>query len=667
MKRLLNIIVAVFALSANLMAQPQQSIEALDQAWGQFIRNEDIKVSVLSWSHGMKECHFKYTTPDDGQPIRLAALEQLATVFNQNAVNSSAIYSYNYDGSEPPIGTITFMRKDNYFSTITGTYSIDDNDNFRIVNFMSDGQLTSFGLIWHELQFCDRNGKPFRTIDGRFFKFHDGIWTMKRFDYWGYQGSSSQQSISVSQNDQVHNDILINRIKAFGKFYVESKQKGDEQTCDAIVYALKKVCDGYNGCLTDQQFSELCDGIKATFLKDEDNQARVSIISNAMGTLADHAEGPIWGRFAVWVHMNDENIFVAPDNRRELKLDYNLWKDQPQVHVSLTGTASAQSATVTIRRIYPNQRAYSVDIVDGKFTYEGKFQQDQLIEIADQRGNKMIIMADSTATEVDLLQKTLRGSAQNERFADCQRRLSTLEPEFHKYATYIYNNGKPGWAVVDRKGYDQLVADARALQLQMMEENKDNLIPVWYLTQNFFMMTADELASFMQRDLPYADHVALQPVWLYYEGLQKRTPGRRFIDMAAVDTAGVTHRLSEYIGQGKYAILCFWDMGSRSDMKTLKDLQKNDNLNVVCITMDRDRELWADYVRKRDLNMIHLQPTDINKQTSYYGSWEYELFKAYGITTSLPETIIFDPDGRIVAHGLCGESLRAFVRSLQEE
>lgn len=669
MKKLLSMIITALTLSTNLMAQSQQGIEAIDRSWEQFLRNEDVKVVPQGWSNGMAEYHFKYTIPDNGQPIRLADLEQLATAFSQNAVNSSAIYAYDHNMGEPPISSVTFSRKDNFFDGITGTYGLDDNDNFRIVNFVVDGELTSFGLIWHEVKFNDRHGNPFRTIDGRFFKFFDGIWKMEKFDYRVYHASLGRQSVSVSQDSKVRNDMLLSQIKSLGKLYVENKQKGDEPTCDAIIYALKKTCDTYQGRLSDQQYSEIHEEIWATFLKDENNTERINVIGSAVEALVNCAETPLWGQFIEKEDMSDENIFVKPDNHRVLKLDYNLPKDRPQVHVALIGTASTNSSSVTIKRLYPRQTAYNVDVTDGKFTYHGFFNKDQLLEIEDEKGHKMVIIADSIPTEINLLKQTLQGSQQNERFADCQRRLNALQPEFHKYATYVRGYGEPYWTVVDYEGYNRLIDDAHALQLQMMKENKDNMIPVWYLTQNFFMMTADELALFMQRSLPYADHVALQPVRHYYEGLQKRAIGKQFSNIAAVDTKGNHHLLSEYIGQGKYAILCFWDMGSRSDMKTLKELQRNyenANLNVVCVTMDNYRESWANYVRKRDLRMVHLQPADINDHTGYYDRWECEIFKTYGINTSLPETIIFGPDGRIVAHGLCGESLKAFVSQLKE-
>ena len=667
MKQFFNLI-ALFAFSASLMAQPQQGIEAMNHAFETFLSSKDVLTKSTGWSNGMKEYHFKYTMPDNGQPIHSAALEQLAAAFNLNASNSSALYSYNNDNGKPPFSVVAFSRKDNYFLDISGNYGLDRNDNFRIINFVVDGKLTSFGLIWHEVKFSDRNGKPFRTIDGQCFKFFNGIWAMEKFMPNFAQTSSGQWSIPVSQDESVRYDVLNNQLTVLCKSYVESKKKGEEKTCDAIAYSIYKLCTEYNGILSEQQMQELGGKMAGMFdLTGEQNQfgnERRSTVYLGILQLEELTEKPFRGRTMYTHVVNDENVFVKPDNYRQLWMDFDTGNEQrSQVKVSLTGTTFAKASAVTIKRLYPDKHPYSINAAGGKFTYNGSFDKDQLLEIADQKGNKMIVIADDTPIEIDMLKMTVRGSQQNERFAECQRRLKAMEPELHKYATYTRGSGDYFWTVVDDEGYNRLMDDALQLQMQMMADNKDNTIPVWYLTQNYFQMTADQLAPFMQPDLPYANHLALQPVRHYYEGLQKRAIGKKFYNMAVIDTAGDHQQLSEYIGQGKYAILCFWDMDSRWDMKNLRNLQRTykDNLNVVCINIDPDSKQWADYVNKRDLRMIHLQPANLGN--SQREAWECDIFKIYGIT-SMPETVIFGPDGRIVANGLCGKSLEAYINQL---
>ena len=653
MKKVLSIIIAAFASCTVLTAQPSHGIAAMDSALAQFLRSTEVLTKTTTWSPSMNEYFFKYTVPDDGQPIQQADIERLVTAFEENATGSVATYTYNTNAGQPLFSGILYKRKDNFFDNIYGNYPFTGKENFRIVNFMVNKQLTSYGLLWQERQFNDRHGQPFRTIDGQLFKFFDGIWEMTGSTLYTGHVQPEKPTIPINQ------DALQKQVKSLCKLYAEHKKAGDEQSCDAAVYFLQKLCADYEGRLNEQQFTDINEDVKATFLAGEKSTSeRSRIVKQAIKALASHAETPLKGTVEYTYKMACDRQFIKPDEQFTLWVRYEIGDSaQPRVQMSLTGSSAEKALQVSIHRMYPSRQPYVVEVKDGRFEYNGWLEKDQLVEISDQQGNKMVIIADDVPTEIDLQRKTLRGSRQNERFAEYQRRLDALRPEMNKYATAWDND----WTVIDTEGYNRLVDEARHLQMEMAAENKDNMIPVWYLVNNYFAMSLDELAPFMQHSLPYANHVVLQPVWQHYEGLKKRPVGGRFIDGEAVDTAGVAHRLSEYIGQGKYTVLCFWDMTSRKDMKTLKKLSQTcSNLTIVCVTLDENRQSWAKYVRKRDFHFINLQPADIGEKSR----WAYSICQDYGIATTLPETILFSPDGRIVARGLFGESLEAAIRQL---
>lgn len=671
MKKVFYLIVFL-ALNASLMAQPSKGIESMERAFEQFLNSKEVLAKSTGWSHAMQEYYFKYTVPDDGQPIRQADIERLAAIFDENVPNSQAAYSYNNDNDGVPFYKIVYSREDNYFSKITGNYLLSGNCNFRIINFVADQKLSSYGMIWSEITFKDRNGSPFRTIDGQLFKFYDGVWKMKTESFLSNYTSEwhRHETTSVSKDANVRYEMLLNQVKSLGKLYVDSKQNGDEKTCDATAYFLRNVFYENRGMLTTEQFSKISDEIDATVMASEkemkEGSERISIIMASMNSMLNPLEIPLSGKVSRLVSVDDQEMFVKPYNYRRLQMrfDYGVG-ERPMVKVSLTGKA-LKSASVTISMAFSNRQPYKVSVDDdGKFSFKGVFLEGQMLEIEDQQGNKLVVIADGKAMDIDLPNKTVKGSQQNERFAECQRRLSALEPEMHKYAVQVKDrNGFNYWTVVNTDGFNRLVDDAHNLQMKMMKENKDNLIPAWFLVKNFYAMTYDELTPFMHHGKPYAEHVLMQPVWQYYEGMPKRAVGNKFVDSEAVDTAGVKHSLREYIGQGKYTILCFWNMSSRNDMKTLKELYNtydNSKLNIVCVTLDKDRDGWANYVRKRDLRMVHLQPIGI--ENCWY-EWECTILKDYGVNTVLPETIIFDTDGNIMAHGLCGDALRALIGRL---
>ena len=362
-----------------------------------------------------------------------------------------------------------------------------------------------------------------------------------------------------------------------------------------------------------------------------------------------------------------KGTFVQPDQVRMIdeSYDYGFLK-RPQVKVVLTVRTSPKCRMVTIRQRHPVRKPYAVTGDSGRFTFSQPFMPDQLLEVSDGEGHRIVLFTDSIATDIDLAQMTLHGSPLNERFADCQRRLRALEHEIHKYAN-VEEVGSN--IIIDEAGFRRLAEDAHQLQMQFIDENRENMIPAWYIADNYTTMTADELARCLQKGRACSDHVALQPAKEWYEGLQKRQPGQQFRDVACIDTAGVRHQLSDYIGRGDYVVLNFWatwQILTRSSCKLMKQMAKQHagkNLRVIGFALDTDRHDWRQYVKARLLEYEHLSSAAPSAGHDQH-PWSSPVApSAYGIH-ALPETIVFAPDGRIVCTGLAGEALRAKVNSL---
>lgn len=657
MKQLLTMIAAALLFCPGLTAQPQKGVKAMDKAIGAFLRSKEVLTKSVRWSHSMEDYHFKYTVADNGEPVRQTDVQRLVDAFTKNVEYASAVYFHDHTDNVQPFGSVSFERSDNFFSGITGTYRLGDDNNLRIINFPVDKNPTSYGMLWYERTFTDRYGKPFRTVEGEIFKFYDGIWKMNAFHPVYEKGHGG--TISVSKDDYVISETLLEQVRYLANMYAESLIKSDEQACDAVAYSLQSLCNLFEGHLSSQQFQNLSEVMKP-FDAPCNNPERVSIIKKSVGKLRSRTEHPLRG--VVMSQTTGSGHFISPDMERSLRTRYDMGlDDRPQVHVALTGCGSATSRVVTIARKFPHQKPYSVGMDNGRFACSSLFDKDQLLTVSDDAGHEMVIIADSVPMEIDLLSGTLTGSHQNERFAECQRRLKALELEIRKYA--IVDNGI---SVMDEHGYNRLAAEAHDLQLQFVRENQDCPIAAWYLANNYYAMTFDELLPLMKRENAFADHVAMQPVWQFYEGLQKRQTGRSFTDASATDTAGVSRQLSEFVGHGDYMLLCYWDRDSREIMRTLKDLRKTcegKNLNIVCVTLDHNLDEWKKYVRKRDLRFMHLMASP-GRPDHPDSIWHSAIVKAYGVAVALPETILFDPDGRIVASGIFGDALKRQIERL---
>lgn len=663
MRKRFSLITLALALSLSLSAQQMNGIAAMNEAIGHFLHSSELMTLDTHWSRKQQQWNFKHVTSANGSAMP-SALHNLLDAFSQNVAYAASSYFHDTRDGGTPFATLVYQRADDFYSGIVGTYDMKDNYNFRILNFRDAEGLTSFGITWCETDFTDRSGQAFRTIDGRVFKFYGGIWQMKPFrqdNPWMAMGKMERRPISKSERALY--ETLLSQMQYLNGLYQQNQQSGNEQNCDAIAYTMKNLMDGYEGKLTQRQYAEI---VKATsvFDKSAANSERSRMIGKGKAKLS---KSVISSPVSIENMNRNEGLFVKNDDLRLLPLKYKLGvhKVPNTVEVSLAGPVSDNDWPIKIAPLYPKYEAYEAEVEHHQFTLTADFARNQLLEISDKQGRRMLVFADSIPTTIDLTQMTLKGSTLNERFAECQRRLHALEPERHKYVSEFGFNHD--FEVMDAEGFNQLSDDAHQLQMQFIEENADNLIPVWYLAENYATMTLNELSRYLKKDRPYADHVALQPVWQWYEGLKLRQPGQMFHDAACVDTAGVAHRLSDYIGRGDYVVLNFWstwEILTRSNCKTMKQIARDyadKNLRVIGFALDLNKQDWCQYVKARNLEYEHLSAPE--NSGNKHDPWSADIVKAYGIN-ALPETIIFDPKGRIVSIGLSGNTLKDQVRSL---
>jgi hypothetical protein len=662
MKRRIYTTVLLIAIVLTVQAQTQRGIDALEQAVRTFLASADVKSKDTHWSHSQEQWCFKYVGAGDTMAMP-ASLSALHKAFTQNVCYATASYFHSPADGPMPFSILRFVRNDSFFSHITGIARIKDNHHFYLINFQDANGLNSYHLSWCTTTFRDRNGRPFTTIDGYISHYFGGIWRMDKFeqnDPW--QMNTQRMNRPISHDDLSKYETLTAQLRYLADTYQTQKAKGNEKGCDATVYMLKKVCDGFDGQLTHQQFSDL---VKLTSIMrdDKSSEQRSRIARQANSALWKKVvTGKLVGNIRSWA--SNDGLFMLPNQRRVMdeRYDYGFEK-QKEVKVTLTGHTDRRSQLVSVQLKHPKMKPYAVAVDSGRFAFSMSMAEHQLIEVTDDQGHSIVLFTDSVPVEIDLTLMTLSGSQLNNRFADCQRRLRALLPERHLYMHLMDDLDD---TVVDEAGYQQLVADAHQLQMDIIRENQDNLIPVWYLAENYTTMSHQELYPWMQPGLPYADHVALQPARAYYEGLGQRLPGKLFADAACIDTAGVSHRLSEYIGHGDYVVLYFWSSFNhitRNGTKVMKQLHKqyaSKNLRAIGLAIDTNKDGWRQYIRSRKLTFDHLSTPEGD---SHADMWNQELLKAYGIH-SLPETIIFGPDGRIVSTGLTGDELLQKIASL---
>ena len=129
----------------------------------------------------------------------------------------------------------------------------------------------------------------------------------------------------------------------------------------------------------------------------------------------------------------------------------------------------------------------------------------------------------------------------------------------------------------------------------------------------------------------------------------KTSEGTMFVDMES-EVDGNTCRLSDYVGKGRYVLADFWQstcapcLTQIPMMKSIYQRYNERGLTVLGIAVSEDAEKSRRAIEKHSITYPQL----LNTQD--------QSFDTYGIQT-IPYSILFAPDGIILARGLRGEEL----------
>lgn len=314
----------------------------------------------------------------------------------------------------------------------------------------------------------------------------------------------------------------------------------------------------------------------------------------------------------------------------------------------IEGTASEGADTIYLdERPYVGYKEYPVE--DGKFRICVRQPLHKFLQIEDGEDGWMQIIVDSMPARVVVdfrTNKVVEGSPLNKRFNHYMLMKDSIELEMENLDEEE-----------DRAAYDSLEKKWDDVVWKSIIENLDNVIPVYYLSLNgrAYSYPSERLAECMKEEYAFAHHPDMEKVWKYYWAMQKRLPGQDYHELELPDTTGTVHRLSEYVGQGNYVLLDFWAswcgpcMGSMPMMKEIHNTYASRGLQIIGISFDSERDKWLSAIKRVELPWLQL--SDLK-------GWDSAGSDIYGVR-AIPEIVLIDPDGKIIASGLREEELKA--------
>jgi len=319
--------------------------------------------------------------------------------------------------------------------------------------------------------------------------------------------------------------------------------------------------------------------------------------------------------------------------------------------IVMAAGVKAQDVAVTVNGVYDVEGAKvalidagarkvtSAVVENGKFTISTTAKKNAMLNIrCDKLGWVTLMINDGTPVTVNLNDSTLKGSAQNERLVNYDLAMNS------EHATMGVKEG---------------------LQ-KIFSEEKNSLVPVAFLEQYVEEFGLDNLKKLMEAKPLWASHPDVQnniKMFEYMAAEQAKKAaiiGKQFIDLEEADTEGKMHKLSEYVGKGKWVLVDFWASWCgpcRAEMPNVVAAYEKyhaKGFDIVGLSFDNKKEPWVKAIGDLKMPWAHL--SDLK-------GWKTVAAGVYGVN-SIPDNLLIDPQGKIVARGLRAKGLHDKLKEI---
>jgi thiol-disulfide isomerase/thioredoxin len=326
-------------------------------------------------------------------------------------------------------------------------------------------------------------------------------------------------------------------------------------------------------------------------------------------------------------------------------------------NTKVTGSinGSRDSAIIFSRHVGDSAVSDTVKMNNGKFTWETNIPSpervymifsDRIIDFFAEPGN---IQIRGHAGAVDKL--TITGSKTNDEAEAFKHSIADLD----SMQLILHQNWDQG------SKEEQLKVEQRNQELSRKKREKANQYIALHPRSIFSVSLVADRATFgdysdVKAAYELLDTTALptnkvQQLAKRLDILKRSMPGATVFNFTQNNTNGIPVRFSDF--RGKYVLIEFWaswcGLCRAENPNLLRAYQtyKGKNFTIIGVSLDDDGEKWEKAIIED--NMPWTQLSDLK-------GFQNELSAYYGIM-AIPSSLLVDPDGKIIATNLRGETL----------
>ncbi|WP_303311592.1 TlpA disulfide reductase family protein [Hymenobacter sp. BT730] len=306
----------------------------------------------------------------------------------------------------------------------------------------------------------------------------------------------------------------------------------------------------------------------------------------------------------------------------------------------------------------------------GQFTFKGTVPEAGLYQVKLNDQNQALVALDNST------QLELKGDAT--RLTEGYSVKGSEDSEMLRQLGSVLSKGRESGQALEQR-YNAAAAAGRADSMQAIEaqfmaaqtrnsatikkliRQRPTSVASAFVVNNLLNLEqefpfADSMATLYKKAMPESRYTKalvarLDPLRATAEGVQAPE-----INLSAPD--GKTVPLSSL--RGKYVLLDFWASWCgpcrKENPNVVKAYQKfkGKGFEIYSVSLDQNRDKWLKAIKDDNLTWTHV--SDLK-------GWESAAGKSYGIT-SIPMSLLLDPQGKIIAKNLRGPALEAKLASV---